>query len=146
MQKGLAKKRNALQGLGLHKSFAGHEAAVCRRAHRVCLVCQDIIARNHGYRRQYLCDDKGTVMIAIFGVPPFAHEDDGYRAVKTALEIRAALLEIGIAHCIGVATGDVYVGSVGSPMRQEHAVVGDTVRPPIDPTRPPSQPYRPQTR
>ena len=27
----------------------------------------------------------------------------------------------------GIATGNVYVGSLGSPRRQEHAVVGDTV-------------------
>lgn len=101
-----------------------------------------------------LQDDKGSTLIVVFGVPPFAHEDDPYRAVralparfrsssvlfsfsdlvcsnpqvKTSLEMREALLSLGIDHAIGVTTGNVYVGSVGSPFRQEHAVVGDVVR------------------
>ena len=91
------------------------------------MACQQVITRNNGFRRQYLCDDKGTVLIVIFGVPPFSQETDVYRAVKTALEIRQALMKLNVGHSQGVATGDVYVGSVGSALRREHAVVGDTV-------------------
>eukprot|EP00456_Euglypha_rotunda_P043382 TRINITY_DN3397_c0_g1_i4.p1 TRINITY_DN3397_c0_g1~~TRINITY_DN3397_c0_g1_i4.p1 ORF type:complete len:119 (-),score=18.41 TRINITY_DN3397_c0_g1_i4:20-376(-) len=88
---------------------------------------QAVVSRNQGYRRQFLVDDKGTVLIVVFGVPPYAHEDDPFRAVKTALELREALVDENVAHGIGIASGDVYVGSVGSAFRQEHAVVGDTV-------------------
>ncbi len=119
---------------------------------------QRVIYKNSGYRRQFLVDDKGTTLIVVFGVPPYAHEDDAYRALKTALEIAAELRALGLIATQGVATGygaplarlhlsfdlhpyhvatlyrvvllrvrSVYVGSVGSSRRQEHAVVGDTV-------------------
>ncbi len=96
-------------------------------AHQILSVLQPIIVNNGGYRRQYLVDDKGSVLIVVFGVPPFAHSDDAYRAVKTALEMKTALVNIKVGASLGVATGSVYVGSVGSPFRREHAVVGDTV-------------------
>jgi hypothetical protein len=35
-------------------------------------------------------DDKGSTLIVVFGVPPFSHEDDPYRAVRSNLD--AALL------------------------------------------------------
>eukprot|EP00456_Euglypha_rotunda_P025617 TRINITY_DN20687_c0_g1_i1.p1 TRINITY_DN20687_c0_g1~~TRINITY_DN20687_c0_g1_i1.p1 ORF type:complete len:136 (+),score=21.01 TRINITY_DN20687_c0_g1_i1:174-581(+) len=88
---------------------------------------QSIVRRNQGYRRQYLVDDKGAVLIVVFGVPPFSHEDNAYRAVKTALAIQKVLSEQTLEHSIGIATGNVYVGVVGSDQRREHAVVGDTV-------------------
>ena len=80
---------------------------------------QRVILKNKGYRRQFLVDDKGSTLICVFGVPPFAHEDDAYRAVKTALEIGHELRNINLINTMGVATGSVYVGSVGSPKRQE---------------------------
>ena len=60
-------------------------------------------------------------------MPPAIAENDAFRAVKTALEIRTSLREMNIDHGIGIASGNVYVGSVGSKRRQEHAVVSDTV-------------------
>lgn len=96
--------------------------------HKVLKQMQKVLQRNHGFRRQYLVDDKGSTFISVFGVPPFAHEDDAYRAVKTALELQKTLVHMGLAYSIGVATGEVYVGSVGDDIvRKEHAVVGDTV-------------------
>ncbi len=44
-----------------------------------------------------------------------------FRAVKTSLALREALLQLNIDHTIGIATGSVYVGSVGNQRRQEHA-------------------------
>jgi class 3 adenylate cyclase len=102
-------------------------AADPRLAHKAFRVMQKRINHNKGYRRQFLVDDKGLMLIVVFGVPPYAHEDDAYRAIKTSLEIRDALCSVEVEHSIGVATGNVYVGSVGSRRRQEHAVVGDTV-------------------
>jgi hypothetical protein len=55
----------------------------------------------------YEQDDKGSTLIIVFGVPPFAHEDDAYRSVKTALEIRECLLAMNVEHTIGITTGNV---------------------------------------
>lgn len=88
---------------------------------------QKILHKYKGYRRQFLVDDKGTVLIACFGVPPFCHEDDCFRAVKSALEISKVLSTMKVSHSIGIGTGNVYIGSVGSTYRREHAVVGDAV-------------------
>ena len=35
--------------------------------------------------RQLLVDDKGMVLIAVFGVPPFSHHDDAVRGWTTLL-------------------------------------------------------------
>lgn len=66
-------------------------------------------------------DDKGTVFIGVFGVPPFSHEDDSVRGLHAALDISDALDEIGFKNSIGVTTGRVFTGSVGSNVRQEYA-------------------------
>ena len=36
-------------------------------------------------------DDKGSTLIAVFGLPPLAHEDDALRGVLSALTIMDAL-------------------------------------------------------
>lgn len=41
-----------------------------------------------GTVRQFLVDDKGSVLIGVFGTPPNAHEDDASRAVMTAITIQ----------------------------------------------------------
>jgi len=38
--------------------------------------------------RQFLVDDKGSVLIGVFGLPPTPHEDDATRAISVALEIQ----------------------------------------------------------
>ena len=112
-----------LRGLTLSKGDAGDPTLT----HRTCAEMQRVIGRNQGYRRQFLVDDKGTTLIVVFGVPPFAHEDDAYRGVKCAIEMSAALQDMNVGHGMGITTGVVYSGSVGSENRQEHAVVGDIV-------------------
>ncbi len=53
---------------------------------------QSVIVRNEGFRRQFLVDDKGSTLIVVFGVPPFAHENDAVRAVTTVCVRRACAL------------------------------------------------------
>ncbi len=88
---------------------------------------QHIVFRYEGMVRQFIVDDKGTVLIAAFGVPPFGHEDDPGRGIKTAWEIHHKLKESNVMSSIGVTTGKVFCGSVGSSKRQEYAMVGDIV-------------------
>jgi hypothetical protein len=35
--------------------------------------------------------DKGSVLIAAFGLPPLAHEDDAVRAVEASMELKKVL-------------------------------------------------------
>ena len=88
---------------------------------------QQIIFKYEGMVRQFLADDKGTVLIAAFGLPPYSHDDDQVRGIRTAIEIHQGLEGLGMDSSIGVTTGQVYCGSVGCPSRQEYAMVGDIV-------------------
>jgi class 3 adenylate cyclase len=96
-----------------------------------------------GGLRQFIVDDKGTVLIAVFGMPTLSHEDDASRGVKAAMEMHQSLkkksilimeivflrlLSNDIETYIGVTTGTAFCGSVGSASRCEYSVVGDAVR------------------
>ena len=80
---------------------------------------------------------EGDAIVAFFG-EPIPHEDHAVRAVRAALEMRVALkklnkqwkkkgiydqdLEMGI----GLNTGEVFVGLLGSEQRINYTVIGDT--------------------
>ncbi len=78
----------------------------------------------------------GYRIMAVFGAP-VAHEDDPERAVRAALEMQAAMAHFArlptsrgvfaLKQRIGVNTGDVFAGNVGSILRQEYSVMGDEV-------------------
>jgi class 3 adenylate cyclase/tetratricopeptide (TPR) repeat protein len=82
-----------------------------------------VIERYEGHLRHLMADDKGTVLVAVFGTP-VSHEDDEERAVRCCLELLALP---GGPYRGGVTTGPVYCGEVGSDIRREYAVVGDAV-------------------
>ncbi|MEW5870220.1 MAG: adenylate/guanylate cyclase domain-containing protein [Chloroflexota bacterium] len=79
----------------------------------------------------------GDAILAFFGAP-IAHEDDPERAVRAALEILegvkgyAARLEhewgiSSFAVRVGIHTGLVVVGEVGSDLRVEYTAMGDAI-------------------
>ncbi|HEX5994245.1 MAG TPA: AAA family ATPase, partial [Jiangellales bacterium] len=82
-----------------------------------------VIDRYRGHLRHLMADDKGTVLVAVFGTP-VSHEDDEERAIRCCLELLALP---GGPYRAGVSTGPVYCGEVGSAVRREYAVVGDAV-------------------
>ena len=74
-------------------------------------------------------------MLAFFGAP-ITHEDDPIRAVRAALEIQKAMAEYehelvgiidGFQMRIGLNTGTVVVGSLGSDLHMEYLAIGDAV-------------------
>jgi class 3 adenylate cyclase len=72
-------------------------------------------------------DDKGATLVAAFGLPPVTHEDDAARAVQAALEIQARVQQLGLRAALGLATGRVFCGSVGTSQRREYTMIGGVV-------------------
>jgi class 3 adenylate cyclase/tetratricopeptide (TPR) repeat protein len=72
-------------------------------------------------------DDKGMTLIAVFGAPPNAHEDDPVRAVRTATRIAESLDGLGFRYGIGIATGRTFCGAIGNSRRRDYDINGDPV-------------------
>jgi adenylate cyclase len=81
------------------------------------------VQRYDGYLNKVDMGDKGSKYIVLFGTP-LIHEDDEERALRCALDL-IALPDLPAR--IGVNSGFVYCGQVGSPARQEYTVMGDPV-------------------
>jgi class 3 adenylate cyclase/predicted ATPase len=94
-------------------------------------TCADVIQRFDGTIAQYL----GDGLLVYFGYPQ-AHEDDAQRAVRAGLALLEALAplqarlagdkDIRLAVRVGIHTGLVVVGAVGTGGRQESLALGDT--------------------
>jgi hypothetical protein len=72
---------------------------------------------------QLIIGDKGSYAYINFGALQ-AHEDDGRRAVKAALELREVT---PLALHMGVAQGVMRVGAYGGATRQTYGALGDDV-------------------
>jgi class 3 adenylate cyclase len=98
-------------------------------------TCAGVIGRYAGHTAQHL----GDGLLVYFGYPA-AHEDDAQRAVRTGLEILAALSSLNarlpstirarlphpIQVRIGVHTGLVVIGEIGSGEKREVLALGET--------------------
>jgi len=74
----------------------------------------------------------GDATMALFGAP-VAHDDDALRAVAAAAALQHAMpalsRELGrpMETHVGIAIGDVVAGEIGSSVRRDYTVLGDTV-------------------
>jgi class 3 adenylate cyclase len=103
-------------------------------------ICVEVIRQHEGYLAQYL----GDGLLVYFGYPA-AHEDDARRAVRTGLEIiltlkkqvPSPLMGEGLGEGatgkdrklqvrIGIHTGLVVVGEIGSNEKRELLALGET--------------------
>jgi class 3 adenylate cyclase/tetratricopeptide (TPR) repeat protein len=75
-----------------------------------------IVERHGGSVEKFI----GDAVMAVFGVP-VVHEDDAFRAVRAALEMRDAFPALGCQGRIGVTTGEVVTGTT------ERLATGDAV-------------------
>jgi len=90
----------------------------------------DIVFDHNGTLDKYL----GDGIMAVFGAP-MEKKDDAKRAVQSALEIRKDFLammedfssETKFDIRMGINTGRVVAGNIGSPRRMDYTVIGDPV-------------------
>jgi adenylate cyclase len=90
----------------------------------------DIIFKYDGTLDKYI----GDCIMAVFGAP-MEKKDDPERAILAALEMKRELRAImkkteperKFDIRIGINTGEVVAGNIGSPNRMEYTVIGDPV-------------------
>lgn len=93
--------------------------------------CNAVVRRYGGYVAQFL----GDGILVYFGYPE-AHSDDGWRAVSCALSILQAMRELNVELAdggrprldlrVGMHTGLVVVGELGSAEHRENLAIGET--------------------
>jgi len=97
---------------------------------RMMLRVQESCYRWEGSVNKVLCDEKGLVIVIGFGIPPMPlHSDDPVRAVGAAQDIFFNIKNLGdgISCNIGVTTGEALCCVVGSDIRREYTIMGNTV-------------------
>jgi adenylate cyclase len=92
----------------------------------------DIILRHRGTIDQFI----GDAILAIFGAP-ISHDDDAMRAVACAVEMQLAMKDVNercraagypeVSMGIGINTGEVVVGNIGSTKRTKYGPMGRNV-------------------
>lgn len=95
-------------------------------------IMVDIITREGGMLDKFI----GDAIMAAFGIP-LAHDDDEDRAVRATIamitelwdwnKVREKRGEMAIDHGIGLNTGMIVSGNIGSPKRMDYTMIGDGV-------------------
>lgn len=81
-----------------------------------------------GYLAASDVSEHGDKLIILFGAP-VTHDEQEANAVRFAYELKIKLSEAGLQlqHQIGINSGFVFAGEIGSSWRREYTVIGDNV-------------------
>lgn len=92
----------------------------------------EAVAGNDGVLDKFI----GDAMMAVYGAP-LSSGQDAEKSVRSALQMQELLCSYNrvraqsrlpaLALGIGIATGDVVAGTIGSPKRMDYTVIGDSV-------------------
>jgi len=107
-------------------------SAVLRLLNEYYEVLVEVVFRHEGTVDKFIGDE----MMVIWGAP-VGHDNDPYRAVMAALDMQTALSEFNrksmnmgrpeIKVGIGINTGNLMAGYIGSSHTMSYSVIGDTV-------------------
>jgi adenylate cyclase len=92
----------------------------------------EAVAGNDGILDKFI----GDALMAVYGAP-LPTGEDAEKSVRSALQMQELLREFNASRArsglpvlalgIGIATGDVIAGTIGSPKRMDYTVIGDSV-------------------
>jgi hypothetical protein len=85
----------------------------------ITAVAQRILSRYEATLLEIGADDKGTELVAAFGLPPFTHEDDALRGPRAAQELQNSFAALSVTPAIGIATGRMFCGPIGNDRRRQ---------------------------
>ena len=93
----------------------------------------EIVLKNKGYIDKFI----GDCIMAAWGVPLSSEQEDAVQAVSTAVEIQSMVQDKNrsffkgdaknLRLAIGMNTGPLVAGNLGSSQRMDYTVIGDTV-------------------
>jgi len=86
------------------------------------------LERHGGYLVGSDASEHGDKLIAMFGAPVLTGSDEA-NAIRFAVDLdqRLRASALRLRHQIGVSTGNVFAGEIGSTRRREYTVIGDSV-------------------
>tara|TARA_B110001452_G_scaffold69193_1_gene55822 strand:+ start:2527 stop:6096 length:3570 start_codon:yes stop_codon:yes gene_type:complete len=118
-------------GLKVEADAAGDCSQCMQAGQTVMTSVQEVIHGQEGQVNKMLVDDKGTVLLCVFGLPPRPHPNDAWRALRAAFALQSLFDGTGepgsVKACIGIGTGRAFCGVVGSTQRREFTTMGDVV-------------------
>ena len=95
------------------------------RIQNIVNCVQRCIYRTRGALNKFLMDDKGSVMLCCWGLPPMSSSEDHTRAVLTGLSLMKSLIQYECGALIGITTGSCFVGVCGAMGgRREYSLLG----------------------
>ena len=68
------------------------------------------LAQFEGQIYEIAAEEEGYTFIAVFGLPPWSHEDNAVRAVRAALALHREWGALGLTSSTGIATGRIFCG------------------------------------
>lgn len=113
--------------LKVHLSQTKNEEGI-KRIQSIVRNVQRSIYQTRGSLNKFLMDDKGSVMLMCWGLPPLSCSDDHVRSVLSALSLMEELKKYKCGALIGVTTGTCFTGVCGTiGNRREYSVLGEVV-------------------
>jgi class 3 adenylate cyclase len=98
------------------------------RIQDIVRAVQRSVYRTKGSLNKFLMDDKGSVMLIVWGLPPFSNSDDPVRSVETALSLVEELKKYNCGAYMGITTGSCFTGVCGTlGNRREYSLLGEIV-------------------
>ncbi|MEO1550051.1 MAG: AAA family ATPase [Pseudomonadota bacterium] len=97
------------------------------RCNQTAVAVKAAVARQAGEVLRLGVEDRTLVVLAVFGLPGQAHEDDAPRAVSAVEDLRKALEDEDFTVSCGLATGKAFCGPVGPERRRDYTVLGPAV-------------------
>jgi class 3 adenylate cyclase/predicted ATPase len=115
--------------LGIAELIAGRgDAEAVRQADAYVKLVIAGLERHGGFLAASDASEHGDKLIVLFGAPASTGRDEsGALRFVAGLQRDLGASGLDLRHKIGVSTGFVFAGEIGSPLRREYTAIGDSV-------------------